>query len=130
MVTSIIAIAFAVAGSVVLFEQRRQLSHALETKATSLVDFMAEVSPLGILSLNFVEMNNNAKKVVLTDDEAVCAVILNEQGIPLAEFFKPSDPLLAGEAGLLAVTRRPVASMEAMERTGRFLEVTAPITAG
>ncbi len=130
MVTSILVVTFTVAGTAVLIEQRRQLSHALETKAGSLVSFMAEVSPLSILSLNFVEMANNAKKVVMTDDEAVCAVILNAQGIPLAEFFKASDPLLAGEPGVLAVTRHPMDAIEALRKTGRFLEVTAPITAG
>src|SRR5512146_2537701 len=83
MVAAILIMAALVTGGMALFEQERQLDHALETKATSLVQFMAQVTPLSILSLNFIEMNNDVKKVVLTDEDAVYAVLLNEQGIPL-----------------------------------------------
>src|SRR5436853_493425 len=86
MVTSILVGAVLLVGGLALFGQQRQLKQALETKATTLVQFMGQVSPLSILALNFVEMNNNVKKVVLTDDEAVYAVILNDQDIPLVDF--------------------------------------------
>jgi sensor histidine kinase regulating citrate/malate metabolism len=59
MVTGILVIAVLISGGIDLFEQQQQLNHALKTKATSLVQFMAQVTPLSILSLNFVEMNND-----------------------------------------------------------------------
>jgi PAS domain S-box-containing protein len=130
MVTGILVTAVLVVGSLALLGQHRQLHQALATKATTLVQFMAQVTPLGILSLNFVEMNNNARKVVLTDDEAVYAVVLNEQGIPLVSFFKEKAPLVTGEVRGLVKDRKPLTAIEAMKRTDRILEVTAPITAG
>src|SRR5512146_2874351 len=93
IVAGILVLAVLMTGSLGLFEQQRQLNHGLETKATSLVQFMTQVTPLSILSLNFIEMNNNVKKVVLTDEDAVYAILLNEQDIPLVYFFKDSDPL-------------------------------------
>src|SRR4051794_5809791 len=95
MVASILALAVLVAGSMALLGQERELNQALETKATSLLQFMAQVSPISVLSLNFVDMHHNARKVVLTDQDAVCAVIVNEKGVPLAYFFKPSDPMVS-----------------------------------
>jgi PAS domain S-box-containing protein len=130
MVTGILVTAVLVVGSLALLGQQRQLHQALATKATTLVQFMAQVTPLGILSLNFVEMNNNAKKVVLTDDEAVYAIILNEQGIPLVYFFKDTDPSVTGEVRDLVKNRKPLTAIEAMKRAGRIMEVTAPIAAG
>lgn len=130
MVTGILVIAVLVVGSLALLGQQRQLKRALATKGATLVQFMAQVAPLGVLSLNFVEMNNNTKKVVLTDDEAVYALILNEQQIPLVYFFKSEDPLVTGEVRTLVDARKPLAAIELMKRSGRVLEVTAPITAG
>jgi PAS domain S-box-containing protein len=130
MVTGILVTAVLIAGSVALLGQQRQLRQALGTKATTLVQFVAQVTPLDILSLNFVEMNNDVKKVVLTDDEAAYAVILNEQGIPLVSFFKDTDSSVASEVGDLVKNRKPLAAMAAMKRGGRIIEVTAPIAAG
>ncbi|MGD0845334.1 MAG: PAS domain S-box protein [Geobacteraceae bacterium] len=130
MVTGILVTAVLVVGSLALLGQYRQLHQFLGTKAASLAQFMAQVTPLSILSLNFVEMNNNAKKVVLTDDEALYAVILNEQRIPLVYFFKDTDPSVTGEVRDLVKNRKPLAAIEAMKRAGRILEVTAPISAG
>ncbi len=119
-----------VVGSMALLEQRRQLTRALETKATSLAQFMAQVSPISVLSLNFVEMNNNVKKVVLTDDEAVYAIIVNDKGIPLASYLKDADPAVSDEARALWGGRSPQAAIEAMKRSTHILEVEAPIKAG
>ena len=130
MVTGILVAAVLVVGGLALFGQQRQLRQALETKAGSLVQFMGQVSPLSILALNFVEMNNNVKKVVLTDDEAVYAVILNDRGIALVDFFKDSDPLVTDRVRQLVDAKKPLAAMEAMKQGGHVLEVTAPITAG
>ena len=130
MVTGILVTAILVSGSLDLFEQQRQLRHALETKATSLVQFMAQVTPLSILSLNFVEMNNDVKKVVMTDEDAVYAIILNEQGIPLAYFFKDTDPLVTNRVRDLVETKKPLIAIESMKQTGQILEVTAPIFSG
>ncbi|MCG3191970.1 MAG: Sensor histidine kinase RcsC [Thermoanaerobaculia bacterium] len=130
MVAGILAAAVLGVGGLALIQQQRHLSQALETKASGLVRFMAQVSPLGILSLNFVEMNNNVKKAVQTDSEAVYAVILNEQGIPLVHFFKDADPSVTHEARELIGARRPLDAMEAIRRTGMILEVSAPILAG
>ncbi|MGE5758631.1 MAG: PAS domain S-box protein, partial [Sideroxydans sp.] len=113
-----------------LLEQRRQLTWALETKATSLAQFMAQVSPISVLSLNFVEMNNNVKKVVLTDDEAVYAIIVNEQRVPLAYYFQDADELVTDKIRTLMAERNPLAAIEAMKQSGLVLEVTAPIKAG
>ena len=130
MVAGILVMVVLASGSLVLFEQQQQLNHALKTKATSLVQFMAQVTPLSILSLNFVEMNNNVKKVVLTDEDAVYALILNEQGIPLVYFFKDTDPLVTDQIRQLVEKRKPLVAIESMKQTGRILEVTAPIFSG
>ncbi len=130
MVAGILVMAVLVSGGLDLFEQQRQLNHALETKTASLVQFMAQVTPLSILSLNFVEMNNNVKKVVLTDEDAVYALILNEQGIPLVYFFKDTDPLVTDQIRQLVEKRKPLVAIESMKQTGRILEVTAPIFSG
>lgn len=130
MVSAILVTVVLVVGSLAMVMQRRQLRQALGTKATGMVNFMAQVTPLGILSLNFVEMSNHAQKVVLTDDEAVFAVILNEQRRPLAHFFKETDPLATGEVLGLVRERKPLEAIEAMKRSGRVLEVQAPINAG
>ncbi len=119
-----------VVGGMALLEQQRQLTRALETKAGGLAQFLAQVSPLSILSLNFVDMNNNVKKVVLTDDEAVYALIVNEQRIPLAWYFKDADPAVSGEARALGAARNPQAAIEAMKRNSAMLEIEAPIDAG
>lgn len=130
VVTGILVTAVLVVGSLALLGQYRQLRLALTTKGTTLVQFMAQVAPLSILSLNFVEMNNDTKKVVLTDDEAVYAVILNEQRIPLVYFLKDDDPLVTDEMRSFAKNRQPLAAIESMKGSGRILEVTAPIMAG
>ena len=130
MVAAILVIAVLVSGGLGVFEQQRQLNHALETKAASLVQFMAEVTPLSILSLNFVEMNNDVKKVVLTDEDAVYAIILNEQGIPLVYFFKDTGPLVTNQVHELVEARKPLVAIESMKQAGRILEVTAPIFSG
>jgi signal transduction histidine kinase/DNA-binding response OmpR family regulator/HAMP domain-containing protein len=130
MVTGILVSAVLVVGSLALLGQQRQLKQALGTKATTLVQFMSQVSPLSILALNFVEMNNNVKKVVLTDDEAVYAIILNEHGIPLVDFFKDSDRSVTEQVRQLVAARKALPAIEAMKQAGGILEVTAPITAG
>ena len=130
MVAGILVMVVLASGSLVLFEQQQQLNHALKTKATSLVQFMAQVTPLSILSLNFVEMNNNVKKVVLTDEDAVYAILLNEQGIPLVYFFKDTDPLITDQVRELFETRKALAATESLKQTGRILEITAPIFSG
>lgn len=130
VVTGILVAAVLVVGGQALLGQYRQLHQALGTKAATLAQFMAQVSPLDILSLNFVEMNNDVKKVVLTDAEAVYAVILNEQRIPLVYFFKDTDQLVTGEVRNLVRNRKPLAAIEALKRSDRILEVTAPIAAG
>ena len=130
MVTGILVMAVLVSGGLDLFEQQRQLNHALQTKGASLVQFMAQVTPLSILSLNFVEMNNNVRKVVLTDEDAVYAAILNEQGIPLAYFFNDTDPLVTDQVRKLVETRKPLVAMDSMKQSKGVLEVTAPIFSG
>ncbi len=119
-----------VIGGMALFEQQRQLSRAIKTKAETLAQFMAQVSPISVLSLNFVEMNNNVKKVVLTDDEAVYAIICNEQGVPLSFYLKEADPAVNGEARALWSEKSPLAAVWEIKRVARILEVEAPIMAG
>ncbi len=130
MVTGILVTAVVAVGSLALLGQYRQLHQALGTKAGTLVQFMSQVTPLGILSLNFVELNNHVKKVVLTDDEAVYAIILNGEGIPLAYFFKDTDPAVNAAVRALAQERKPLAAVQAMKHAGDITEVIAPITAG
>ncbi len=119
-----------VVGGMALLAQRAHLTRALETKAAGLAQFMAQVSPLAVLSLNFVEMNNNVKKVVLTDDEAVYAIIVNDQRIPLAYYFKDSDAAVGDKVRALEAARNPLGAIEAMKAAAGILEVEAPINAG
>lgn len=130
MVAGILVVALVFNGSLALLLQRRQLERALETKANSLAQFVAQVSPLSVLSLNFVEMNNNVKKVVLSDDEVIYAVILNDEKIPLAQFFKDTDPLVTKDITALVEQKKPVNAMGRMKQSGRILEVAAPVMAG
>jgi signal transduction histidine kinase len=125
LVTAVLAVT-----GVAVREQQRQLRRALETKGATLAEFTAEVTPLAILSLNFVDMNNDVRKLVLTDEEAVYAVLLNDQGIPLAYHFKPVGPAAGGEVRALVEAREPLGAAAAARRSGRILEVSAPITAG
>jgi PAS domain S-box-containing protein len=130
MVGAALLFAVLAVGGLALFEQQRQLTRALDTKAAGLAQFMAEVSPLSVLSLNFVEMNNNVRKVVLTDDEAVYAIIVNEQRRALAYFVRDTDPVVTDDVRSLWAARKPLAAIEAMKQPGRILEVEAPINAG
>lgn len=130
MVAAILVAAVLLVGGLALLGQYRQLRQALLTKAATLAQYMAEVSPLGIISLNFVQLNNDAKKVVLTDEEAVYAIMLNEQRIPLVYFFKDADPLMTQEARDLARERMPLLAAEALKRSRRIVEVTSPVSAG
>jgi PAS domain S-box-containing protein len=130
IVAGALVAAVLVVGGMALLEQRRQLTRALETKAASLAQFMAQVSPISVLSLNFVEMNNNVRKVVLTDDEAVYAIIVNEKGIPLAYYLKEADPAVTDKARALWQARTPLAAIAAMKQSARLLEVEAPINVG
>ncbi|HZX31076.1 MAG TPA: ATP-binding protein [Rhodocyclaceae bacterium] len=130
MVGMALVAAVVAVGGMALLEQQRQLTRALETKATSLAQFMAQVSPISILSLNFVEMNLNVKKVVLTDEEAVYAVIVNDKGTPLASFLKESDPVASDPVRRLWADRDPLAATRILRQSGRILEVVVPITAG
>lgn len=116
-------------GGIALFEQHRQLTRALETKAASLAEFLAQVSPIGILSLNFVEMSNNVRKVVLTDDEAVYAVIVNEKGIPLASFVKEDSPLVTPDIRSALEAKNPLGAASMLKASDRILEFSAPIDA-
>jgi signal transduction histidine kinase len=129
MVAGILVAAELVSGGISLRAQQRQLRRALETKATSLVTFLAQVVPLSVLSLNFVDMGNAVRNVVLTDGEMVYAVIVNEQRIPLAYFVRPGSPLLAGIDQMPTGGDDRMALLERMKRTGRVLEVSAPILA-
>jgi signal transduction histidine kinase len=130
MVAGILTMAVLMTGSLALYEQQRRSNQALRAKATSLVQFMAQVSPLSVLSLNFVEMNNNVKRVVMTDDEVVYAVVINEHGVPLASFFKQTDPTVTETVRGLVAARKVLAATDAMKASGRILEVAAPILAG
>lgn len=130
MVATILVSGVLLVGGMALFGQYRQLHRALLTKAAALAQFMAEVSPLGIISLNFVQLNNGAKKVVLADDEAVYAIILNEQRVPLVYFFKYADALITREARDLAQERMPLLAAETLKKSGRIVEVTSPVAAG
>jgi PAS domain S-box-containing protein len=116
-------------GGISLFEQHRQLSRALETKAASLAEFLAQVSPIGILSMNFVEMGNNVRKVVLTDDEAVYAVIVNEKGMPLASFVKEDSPLMTADIRAALEAKNPLVATGLLRASDRILEFSAPIDA-
>jgi len=129
-VTGILAVAILVVSAIALVEQERQARRQLEGKAGSLVQFLARVSPLGILSLNFVELNNSVRQVVVTDEEAVYAAIQNEQGIPLVYFFESEHPVLTGRVRELIQTMEPLAAMEALRDSGSVIEVSAPITSG
>jgi len=130
VVTGILITAVLAVGSLALVRQHRQLHQALAAKGNTLVEFMAQVTPLSILSLNFVEMNNEVTKVVQTDDEAVYAILLNEHGIPLVQFFKEADPAITLEVREHLKNRKPLAAVESMKRTARIVEVTAPIVSG
>jgi PAS domain S-box-containing protein len=127
IVAGILIMAVMVTGGLNIMEQQRQLKHDLEIKASSLVQFMAQVTPLSILSLNFVEMNNEVKKVVLTDEDSVYAILINDQNIPLVYFFKDADPLITGQIRELVASRKPLMATESLKQTGRILEITAPI---
>jgi signal transduction histidine kinase len=130
LVAAILILSVLVTGGVALAAQRRWSTRSLEAKASGLVQFMAEVSPLGVLSLNFVQMRNDVRKVVLTDDEVVYALILNEHGTPLAYFFKEPGPAPATEVGERLAAHDALAARALVRRSGRILEVAAPILAG
>jgi PAS domain S-box-containing protein len=117
-------------GSLATLGQRRQFHEAQAAKATILVHFVAQIASHNLLSLNFVDLNKNAKEVVLTDDEAVYAVILNGQGIPLVYFFKNTAHSVSGEARDHIKNRKPLDAIESMKHAGGIMAVTAPITAG
>ena len=130
LVAGALVAAILVVGGTALFEQRRQLTNALESKAASLAQFVAQVSPLSIVSLNFVEMGNMVRKVVATDDDAVYAVIVNEQRIPLAYSVKDTDPAVGADVRALWEARQPLGAIAAIKESERILEVEAPIRAG
>jgi PAS domain S-box-containing protein len=129
MVAGILTMAIVAGGGLALYEQQRQLQRALEDKAAGLAHFMAEVSPLSILSLNFVEMNNNIKQVVLTNGEVDYAIILNVHGIPLASFFEETDTSSVPAVRNLLAAKKPVEAAEAMKQGGHIVEATVPIFA-
>jgi PAS domain S-box-containing protein len=122
--------AILVVGALALLEQQRQLTRSLASKAASHAALVAEVSPLSILSLNFVELNNNVRKVVLTDEDAVYAIIYNERGIPLAWYVKEGDPVVTDEVRALWKSRKPAAASALMAESSRILQVETPIRAG
>ncbi|MBJ6752048.1 PAS domain S-box protein [Geomonas anaerohicana] len=129
MVAGILVAAVLLVGCLALLWQYRQLHQALNTKGTTLVQFMAQVMPLSILSLNFVQLHNYVKKVVLYDEEAVYAIVLNEQRAPLAFFFKEGDPLLTAKSRGLVAARMPLLAAQELKNSERILEVSAPIQA-
>jgi signal transduction histidine kinase/DNA-binding NarL/FixJ family response regulator len=129
MVAAILTLAVLITGSLGIYVQQRQLKRALEAKAASLVQFIAQVSPLGVLSLNFVEMNNNVKKVVETDEEVLYAIIINEQRIPLAYYFKQKDPLITDTVRSLLGQGKSLEAKALIKKTGHTMETTAPIMA-
>jgi signal transduction histidine kinase/DNA-binding NarL/FixJ family response regulator len=130
LVAGILVVSVLVTGGLALFEQQREATRRLESRASSLVHLMAQVSPLGVLSLNFVEMRNNVRKVVLTDDEAVYALILNEHGTVLASHFKEADPVVSPGVRARLDAHDPAAARAEAARDPRVLEVSAPILAG
>jgi signal transduction histidine kinase/CheY-like chemotaxis protein len=130
LVAAILALSVLVTGGVALVEQRRESTRRLEARASSLVQLMAQVSPLSVLSLNFVEMRNNVRKVVTTDDEAVYALIVNEHGTVLAHYFKDSDPVVTPHVRERLAAQDAAAARALALRDPRVMEVTAPILAG
>ncbi len=129
MVAGILTMAIVAAGGLALYQQQRQLQRALEAKATGLAQFVAEASSRSILSLNFVEMNNDIKNLVQTDGEVDYAIVLSEDGIPLASFFEETDISLAPAVRNLLAAKKPLDAAEAMKRGGHILEAAAPIFA-
>lgn len=127
-------------GSLSLFDRRRAMFKVLRfprggirstAVATVLLAGLA-LKPLPVAAagsaavdraVKFVEMNNNVKKVVLTDDEAVYAIILNEHGIPLVDFFKDSDRSVTEQVRQLVAARKALPAIEAMKQAGGILEV-------
>jgi signal transduction histidine kinase/CheY-like chemotaxis protein len=130
LVAAILVVSVLVTGGVALLQQRRDSLRRLEARASSLVQLMAQVSPLGVLSLNFVEMRNNVRKVVVTDPEAVYALILNADGTVLAHYFREDDTLVrTALRDPLAANDVGHARARALESPG-IMEVSAPIVAG
>ena len=126
LVAAILILSVLVTGGVALLAQRRWSTRSLEAKASSLVQFMAQVSPLGVLSLDFVQMRNNVRKVVLTDEEVVYALILNEQGTVLAHYAKETNPVKP-PGGTDPSPAIDAQAARALSRpSGRVMEVTAP----
>lgn len=125
----VVAVALAL-GSLAMLEQHRFFHEAQAAKAAILVNFVARIANHNILSLNLFDLNNNVKEAVLTDDEAVYAIIFNGQGIPLVYYFKNTAHPVSGEARDHVENRKPLAAIEAMKHTAGIMEVTAPITTG
>ncbi|MBI5068058.1 MAG: response regulator [Deltaproteobacteria bacterium] len=130
LVTVFLVVSVLVTGGVALLAQRRHSTRTLEARASSMVQFIAEVSPLSVLSLNFVQMRNNVRKVVQTDEEVVYALILNEHGTALAHAFKAADPALPEAARQHLAAQDALAARRLTRETGRVVEVSAPILAG
>jgi signal transduction histidine kinase/DNA-binding NarL/FixJ family response regulator len=119
-----------VTGGIALLQQRRDSLRRLQARASSLVQLMAQVSPLGVLSLNFVEMRNNVRKVVVTDPEAVYAMILNADGTVLAHYFREDEPLVATELRERLAVNDAGGARARARQSPRIMEVSAPIVAG
>ncbi len=130
LVAAILVVSVLVTGGAALYQHWQGSTRRLQTKASSLVQLMAQVSPLSVLSLNFVEMRNNVRKVVLTDEEAVYALILNEHGTVLASYFKDADGVVTPEIRARLVAHDPAGARDLARRDPRVMEVSAPILAG
>jgi signal transduction histidine kinase/DNA-binding LytR/AlgR family response regulator len=130
LVAAILGVSVLVTGGAALVDQQREATRRLEVRAASLVHLLAQVSPLGVLSLNFVEMRNNVRKVVVTDDEAIYALILNEHGTVLAAHVEESDEVVSAAARARLAEHDPAGARALLARDPRVLEVSAPILAG
>jgi signal transduction histidine kinase/CheY-like chemotaxis protein len=130
LVAGILAVSVLVTGGASIYDEQREATRRLEVRASSLVHLLAQVSPLGVLSLNFVEMRNNVRKVVVTDDEAVYALVLNEHGTVLAAHFDDADPVVSPAVHARLAEHDAVGARAVLAADPRVLEVTAPILAG
>lgn len=109
-----------------LFDQQRRLNLALEAKAVSLAVFIAEVSPESIWLRDFNTLTTYIQQVVVTDEDAIYALVVDNDGQTIAQFIDQEDKFVAS---VMSDTSGSdvFARIDALKRTGNVLEITTSI---
>lgn len=122
----LLAITVLLVSGLALFDQQRRLNLALEAKAVSLAVFIAEVSPESIWLRDFNTLTTYIQQVVITDEDAIYALIVDNDGQTIAQFIDQEDKFVAS---VMSDTSGSdvFARIDALKRTGNVLEITTSI---